>query len=317
MFKTFQFRYLFMSIVIFGSINMDLVVRAPHLPVAGETVKGRDFFTAPGGKGANQAVACARQGAEAIMVGRLGNDVFADALCDNLKASNVSTEYVLKDMDNPSGVALISVDDSSENTIIVVAGVNGAVNENDVKRLEKALVNAEVLLLQLEIPMAAVLEGAAKAKAADVSVILDPAPAQALPAELYKLCDIITPNEVEAEHLVGFPVKNKKDAEKAARVLLNRGVKQVIIKMGAKGAYWSNGDFDQIFNAYQVRAIDTVAAGDAFNGGLAVGLANGMPIREAIQWGMATGALSTTKQGAQPSMPEKDEVEKLFSGKRQ
>lgn len=302
-----------MSIVIFGSINMDLVVRTPHLPAAGETVKGYSFFTAPGGKGANQAVACARQGAESIMVGRVGNDVFADALYNNLADNNVSVENVMKDPHHPSGVALISVDDMSENTIVVVPGANGAVDENDVKCLEGVLRNADVLLLQLEIPLDAVLAGARKAKAAGVCVILDPAPAQALPSELYELCDIITPNEVEAEYLVGFSVKNRTDAKNAAKVLLERGMEQVIIKMGSKGAYWSDGDTSEFFEAFQVKAIDTVAAGDAFNGGLAVGLAEDMPMRDAIRWGMASGAISTTKQGAQPSMPDREAVEKLIA----
>jgi len=301
-----------MSIAVFGSINMDLVVRTPHLPTVGETITGHDFFTAPGGKGANQAVACARLGVKTRMVGRVGNDVFAGELLESLHRNQVDVSGVFIDPEHPSGVALISVDDASDNTIVVVPGANGEVELADISRLKGALDDAEVLLLQLEIPMETVLEAARVAHRRGVTVVLDPAPAQPLPQELYQFSDFLTPNEVEAGLLVGFPIREKSDAKSASMVLLERGADQVIIKMGSKGAYWSNGDSEELFPAYRVNAVDTVAAGDAFNGGLAASLALGLPVRDAVSWGMAAGALSTTRQGAQPSMPDRQAVRKLL-----
>jgi len=303
-----------MDIIVFGSINMDLVVRTPKLPVPGETLTGHDFYTAPGGKGANQAVAAARLGASASMVGRVGNDVFADELLDSLRQNSVDVSTVDVDGGNPSGVAVIAVDDRSENSIIVVPGANGAVGSADIKRLERALVGARVLLLQLEIPLEVVLAAAQAAWTRSVQVILDPAPAQDLPAEIYQYVSFLTPNEVEAGALVGFVVNSVERAKEAAGILLGRGAKNVIVKMGKTGAFWSDGNEAEFFPAYQVKAIDTVAAGDAFNGALAVALAGGSEVRQAIRWGMAAGALSTTKKGAQPSMPDRAAVEKLLGG---
>jgi len=260
-----------MDIIVFGSINMDLVVRTPKLPVPGETLTGHDFYTAPGGKGANQAVAAARLGASASMVGRVGNDVFADELLDSLRQNSVDVSTVDVDGGNPSGVAVIAVDDRSENSIIVVPGANGAVGSADIKRLERALVGARVLLLQLEIPLEVVLAAAQAAWTRSVQVILDPAPAQDLPAEIYQYISFLTPNEVEAGALVGFAVNSVERAKEAAGILLGRGAKNVIVKMGKTGAFWSDGNETEFFPAYQVKAIDTVAAGDAFNGAFAVG----------------------------------------------
>jgi ribokinase len=303
-----------MSIAVFGSINMDLVVRTPQLPTAGETITGHDFFTAPGGKGANQAVACARLEQATRMVGRVGNDVFAGVLLDSLRNNHVDVTNVIMDSEHPSGVALISVDDASENTIVVVPGANGSIGDEDVSRLEGALNGVQVLLLQLEIPIEMVVKAARAASERGIKVILDPAPAQSLPSELFGNCAIVTPNEIEAGLLVDFPVLDQDDASRAASVLLELGAKQVIIKMGGEGAYWSDGVEEKFFPAYPVDPTDTVAAGDAFNGGLAVGLADGLPVREAINWGMAAGALSTTRRGAQPSMPDREAVENLIVG---
>ena len=300
-------------IIVFGSINMDLVVRSPRIPVAGETITGHDFYTAPGGKGANQAVASARLGARTSMVGRVGNDVFASALLKSLQDNHVEISRVSQDEGNPSGVAIIAVDDQSENSIVVVPGTNGAVGGDDVSRLEQLLGEAQILLLQLEIPLDAVLAACQSAGRAGVKVILDPAPAKPLPDELIGLCDFITPNEIEAGMLVGFPIDSIDHGRQAAEVLLNRGAGNVIIKMGAQGAYWSDGEQSEFFQAYEVNAVDSVAAGDAFNGGLAVGLAEGYPVSESIAWGMAAGALSTTRLGAQPSMPDRSEVIALMN----
>jgi ribokinase len=297
-----------MAIVVFGSINMDLVVRTQRLPVAGETLTGHSFFTAPGGKGANQAVACARLGATTRLIGRVGDDVFGAALCDGLRAADVNIAGVIIDSGISSGTAVIAVNDAAENTIIVVPGANGQVGAEDLERLAAALVDARALLLQLEVPLPAVVAAAQQAHARGVLVILDPAPAQPLPDELYAAADIITPNETEAAALVGFPIQHVDAAERAAQALLARGVRSVIVKLGGRGAYWHDGTRGALVPPFKVDAIDTVAAGDAFNGGLATALDAGLPFEQAIRWAMAAGASSTTRAGAQPSLPSRAEV---------
>jgi len=301
-----------MSIVVFGSINMDLVARTPRLPGPGETITGTVFQTFPGGKGANQAVACSRLGAKTYMVGRVGGDEFGEKLKDELEKAGVDHENVVVDTMTSSGVALIAVEDSAENTIIVIPGANGQVDDQDLKRLEAVLTKSEVLLLQLEIPLEMVMAAAKLAKENNVKVILDPAPAQMLPEQIYPLLDIITPNETETELLVGFPLETKEDAAKAARILMGRGTSNVIIKMGSRGAFALMGDQEESFEPYQVTTVDTVAAGDAFNGALAAALSENLPVEKAIQWGMAGGALSVTKEGAQPAMPERNELKELL-----
>lgn len=302
-----------MAIVVFGSINMDLVVRTPRLPAPGETLTGHAFFTAPGGKGANQAVACARLGAPTRMIGRVGDDVFGAALLAGLHADGIDTSGVIAQAGISSGTAAIAVNDAAENTIIIVPGANGQVGADDLARLEPALAGARALLLQLEVPLAAVMAAAQLARARGVAVILDPAPAQPLPAELYATCDIITPNEVEAGMLVGFPIDSIEAAARAAAELLARGARTAIIKMGARGAYWHDGSSGGFVPVFKVAAIDTVAAGDAFNGGLAAALDAGLPFAEAVRWGMAAGAISTTRVGAQPSLPTRAEVLALLA----
>jgi ribokinase len=301
-----------MSIVVFGSINMDLVARTPRLPAPGETLTGQSFQTFPGGKGANQAVACARLGAETFMVGRVGGDVFGKELKEELGTSGVDHSYVEIDEGTSSGVALIAVEESAENMIIVIPGANGQVGNEDLKRLERVLAKANILLLQLEIPMEVVLAASKIANEKNVKVILDPAPAQPLPEEIFPLLNIITPNETEAEQLVGFPIKSNEDAAKAAKILKGRGVQNVIIKMGSRGAYALMDDKEVYCEPFSVTAVDTVAAGDAFNGALAVALSENLPIENAIQWGMAGGALSVTKEGAQPAMPKRQALLELL-----
>jgi len=293
-----------MTIIVFGSINMDLVAKASRLPVAGETLLGYDFLTAPGGKGANQAVAVARLGIPTQMVGRVGGDSFGVELVNSLQASGVQTVNVSVDNAVSSGVALISVDDAGENQMIVVPGANGRVNQEDVKRVVNLLPGATALLLQFEIPMNAVLLAAKAAREAGVTVILDPAPAHGdVPDELYTLVDIITPNEVEASQLVGFKIDGREKAFLAAEKLRDRGVKNAIVKLGAQGVVCASAEETFFVPAFLVEAVDTVAAGDAFNGGMAAGLASGLGLREAVVWGAAAGALTTMKSGAQPSLP--------------
>lgn len=301
-----------MAITVFGSINMDLVARTARLPLAGETLPGSSFFTAPGGKGANQAVACARLGAHTRMVGKVGGDVFSQALLDSLQQDGVDTTGITVEQGQSSGVALIMVDSAGQNMIVVVPGANGDVGNEDLLHLEKALGDSQVLLLQLEIPMPSVMTAARMARQRGTTVILDPAPAVSLPDELYRHVDIITPNETEASTLVGFQIRTLTEARKAAAILLERGAKQAIIKMGGSGAYWTDGSSSHFVEAYPVKSVDSVGAGDAFNGALAAALAENRRIQEALQWAAAAGALSTTRHGAQPSMPERAKVMQLI-----
>ncbi len=297
------------SIIVFGSINMDLVTKTPRLPVAGETLTGYEFFTAGGGKGANQAVAAARLGISTQMVGRLGNDDFGRQLLRHLQAAGVQTDGVLVDETTSSGVAVITVDDAGENNIIIIGGANGRLNETDVERLRSRLPGAAALLMQLEIPMATVQLAAQAAHSAGVPVILDPAPAQDIPDELYPLIDIMTPNQLEASQLVGFPVDGQEAAHQASAELQQRGVSTVIVKLGDRGVFCATAEETFFVPAFSIQAVDTVAAGDAFNGALAVALAEGRLLREAVVWGAAAGALSATKAGAQPSLPDRETFE--------
>jgi ribokinase len=305
-------------IVVFGSINMDLVVRTPRLPAPGESLRGRTFFTAPGGKGANQAVAIGRLGAPVRMIGQVGADVFGGALRDSLQASGIDIAHVTVMDDAPSGVAVIAVDDRAENSIIVAAGANDAITDSTMRSLDSALDGAHLLLMQLEVPMERVIQAAEAARQRKIRLILDPAPVVDIPSALYSLVDIITPNETEVVGLLGFRVATLDDAHHAAALLLERGVREAaIIKMGGQGAYLLTCAGDSAFvPAYQVAAVDTVAAGDAFNGGLAVALAEGKSLLDAVRFGAATAAISVTRSGAQASMPTRHEVELFLSSRR-
>ena len=297
-----------MSVISLGSINMDLVVRTPRFANPGETIVGLDFYTAPGGKGANQAVAVGRLGVDALMFGRIGDDFFGKNLLKNLQENNVGIKGVKIDDALPTGTALITVDDHAENIIIIIPGANSAVGDSDINNLIPFFKKGNILMLQLEIPLDTVVAATKKAKESGVKVLLDPAPARELPDELLQLCDFITPNETEAQFLTGVKIENSVDAKKAAEVLLEKGVQAVIVKMSSKGSYYYDGSIEILFPAYKVDAIDTVAAGDAFNGSFAAALSEGKPIEEILQWANACGALSTTKPGAQPSMPSREEL---------
>ena len=294
-----------MSIIVFGSLNMDLVVRTPRLLQAGETLIGSDFYTTPGGKGANQAVAAAKLGIPTELVGRVGEDAFGLELLAELRAVGVGVEGVLVDATH-SGVAVITVAATGENQIIGVFGANGNVDETDVERLKTKLSDTQLLLLQLEIPIAAVKQAAQAAQAAGVRVILDPAPvpAEAI-ASLYPFIDILVPNEIEAGQLVGFAVNSPDTAAIAAEMLQQQGAKTVIVKLGAQGILCATPDETFFVPAFAVEAIDTVAAGDAFAGGLAAALVEGVSLKKAVVWGAAAGALATTKKGAQAAMPDR------------
>jgi ribokinase len=299
-----------MSVLVFGSLNMDLVTRTHRLPQAGETIAGYSFESVPGGKGANQAVAVARLGVTVQMRGRVGGDEFGKTLIESLQLSGVDCDGIRVDETSRSGVAAIAIDDSGENHIIIVPGANGKVDLSDVERLP--LLASKVLLLQLEIPLAIVIAAAQAAKQAGVTVILDPAPAPTqLPAELYAAVDILTPNQVEAEQLTGIAIQDEASAVQAARQLRQQSVATVIVKMGAQGALCATAAGEFWVSPFRVRAIDTVAAGDAFNGGLAAALAEGLPLPEACRWAAAAGALATTVKGAQSAMPTRNELLRL------
>lgn len=289
----------------FGSINRDLVTRTHRLPKPGETLAGISFVTASGGKGANQAVAAAKLGMTTWMIGRVGGDSFGQELLESLQQFGVKCDRIFIDETTTSGIATIAVEDTGENTIVIVPGANDRVNESDCDRLTDLLPEAAALLLQLEIPLPAVVAAAKKAQNAGVPVILDPAPARELPPELYSLIDIITPNETELSLLTGIAVRDVETATEAITQLQRRGVKTAIAKLGGKGVLCAR-EKDQFFvPAFEVEAVDTVAAGDAFNGALAVAIAQGLPLPEALKWGAAAGALTVTKPGAQSALPSR------------
>ncbi|WP_035984410.1 ribokinase [Leptolyngbya sp. KIOST-1] len=303
------------TIHVFGSLNMDLVCRAPRLPQPGETVLGTDFATLPGGKGANQAVAAARLGAATAMVGRVGDDAFGRQLLQELQGAGVDASGVAAAAGVPTGVAAIAVDDSGQNTIVVVPGANGKVGEKDVSRLAAQLLPGDTLLLQLEVPLGAVVAAAKAARARGATVILDPAPApDDLPPECFKAVDILTPNQTEASQLTGLVVNDVATAQAAANRLVQRGVSVAIVKLGDRGVVVADRQCTFHQPALPVKAVDTVAAGDAFNGGLAVALAEGMSLEEAVQFASAVAAASVMVPGAQASMPERSRVEALRIG---
>ena len=297
------------TILVLGSINMDIVTVSPRFPEAGETITSDRFFTAPGGKGANQAVAAARLGANTRMIGRVGEDSFGRELLASLSASGVDVSLMHRDKENTSGLAIINVDASAQNRIVLVPGANGACGQREIGALEDSLGGASALLLQLEVPLEVSLEAARRAAARNVRVILDPAPARPIPPDFYRFVDFLTPNETEAHAIVGFPVTDTPSGERAARHLLQLGVGCAVVKMGALGACYATRDTSEFVPAFQVEAVDTVAAGDAFNGGLAVAVAEGRELREAVRWAAGAGVVAVTRPGAQPSMPTRQEVE--------
>ncbi|MCK4473497.1 MAG: ribokinase [Anaerolineae bacterium] len=300
-------------VTVVGSLNMDLVARTPRIPQPGETIIGGDFHTVPGGKGANQAVAAARLGAQVSMVGRVGRDAFANPLLENLAAAGVDHTFVTQYPGAATGVALIVVDDAGQNSIVVASGANMRLSPADVDAAEAAIAAADALLLQLESPLETVTRAAEVARTHRVTVILNPAPARPLPAALLSLVDVLIPNESETSLLTGMPVGDQVEAETAAAALRESGVGTVILTLGDRGALLAREGETERFPAFDVTPVDTTAAGDAFVGGFAVALAEGQSLAEAVRWGNAAGALATTKLGAQPSLPNRHALEKLLA----
>jgi len=300
-------------VTVVGSLNMDLVVRSSRIPQPGETIIGGDFCTVPGGKGANQAVAAARLGAQVSMVGRVGRDAFAGPLLDNLALAGVGHTFVTRDPEAATGVALIVVDETGQNSIVVASGANARLSPADVDAAEAAITAAAVLLLQLESPLETVTRAAEVARGHGVTVILNPAPARPLPAALLSLVDVLIPNESETALLTGMPVGNQAEAGAAAMALRESGVVgTVILTLGERGALLARAGGAERFPACEVTPVDTTAAGDAFVGSFAVAMAEGKSVAEAVRWGNAAGALATTKLGAQLSLPTRQALEALL-----
>lgn len=295
--------------VVIGSANTDMVVKSERIPVPGETVLGGRFIMNPGGKGANQAVAAARMGGEVTFIAKVGNDLFGRESIESWKKEGIDVSHVVSDPAHPSGVALIMVDAKGENCISVASGANAALGPGD---LDPAVIApADIVLMQLETPVETVLHAARCAKARGIPVILNPAPAAVLPDELFACLHLITPNETEAEILTGIKVTDEVSAEKAAEALRRKGVKNVIITLGKQGAFVFSEDFRGIIPAFRVEAVDTTAAGDVFNGALAVCLSEKMNLKDAVRTAAKAAAISVTRMGAQSSAPYRNEVEKL------
>ena len=299
------------DILVVGSLNADLVVQVPRFPQPGETISGSDLQIIPGGKGANQAVAAARQGSSVSMLGRVGNDSFGPELIHNLKQNNVETSRVQIDPGSATGTAIIAVDATGQNNIVLSPGGNGQVRPTDVVNVSFS--NYKLLLLQLEIPIEAVTSAAQRARESGLRVLLNPAPARSLPEELISLSDFILPNESELSLLTNQPVHDISSAEKAAKALLAGGAQNVIVTLGANGALIINKNITKHIPSFDVLVVDTTAAGDAFIGGFASALLRNKSLEEAVRYGCACGALATTKFGAQPSLPMKEDVERFIA----
>lgn len=297
------------QILVVGSSNTDMVIKAAHLPRPGETILGGTFFMNPGGKGANQAVAIARLGGPVTFICKTGSDIFGHQSQQLFEEEGINTSYIFSDSEHPSGVALITVDEKAENCIVVASGANANLMPSDLARVEEAIEQADLVLMQLEIPMETVCYVADLAWEKGKKVILNPAPAHPLSAELLRRLYLITPNETEAEMISGVKITDESSACEAARVLSGMGVQNVIITLGSKGALIYCDGKSEIVPAWKVEAVDTTAAGDVFNGALTVALSEGRDLKEAARFACKASAISVTRVGAQSSAPYRNEVD--------
>jgi ribokinase len=301
------------KVVVVGSSNTDMILQMDHIPRPGETILGGEFSMAAGGKGANQAVAAARAGGDVTLLARVGDDMFGRQAVDGFVADGICVDHVIHDAQAPSGVALIFVAADGENSIGVASGANAQLTPADVEAAADLIASADVLVVQLETPLETVDRATAIAAAHDVRVILNPAPAQPLDDSLLSQVSVLTPNESEAELLTGIKVTSTDDAARAAGALRDKGIGTVIVTLGKQGALVSSDEFTGMVPAFQVDAVDTTAAGDVFNGALAVALAEGRPLDQAVPFAAAAAALSVTKLGAQPSAPSRQAIENLLA----
>ena len=304
------------KVVVVGSLNMDLAIKAEKQPQAGETVLGEEFGMFTGGKGFNQALAAARLGAEVAMVGRLGADLFGDELMSMLTDDKVDGRFVVRDAEAGTGIASIFIGPEGENRIVVVPRANMRLTVADVERASSCIAAADILLLQLEVPIEASQNAAEIARANDTLVLLDPAPAQELPDSFLRLADILTPNELETESLSGVNVSDQKGVEQAAQIIFDKGVPTVVLTLGDRGALLLTADLKKIVPAYHVNVVDTTAAGDAFCGALATALAQGKTIEDALTFANAAGALAVTVLGAGPAIPTSEAITEFLTSAR-
>lgn len=300
------------KILVVGSTNTDMVVKTDHLPRPGETVLGGTFLMNPGGKGANQAVAAARLGAEVTFVCKTGNDLFGVTTRQQLAEEGIDTSFVFTDPHEPSGVALIAVDNRAENTIVVASGANASLLPLDINKALTAIDACDLVLMQLETPMPTIEYVASLAAERGKRVVLNPAPAATLSEQLLKNLYLITPNETEAELITGIPVRDERSAEQAARTIHRAGVRHVIVTLGKKGALLCEGGHCEVIPAYRVEAVDTTAAGDVFNAGLVVALSEGRNLTDAVRFGAKAAAISVTRMGAQASAPYRSETDAFY-----
>lgn len=296
-------------IVVVGSSNIDMVVKTDRIPGAGETLLGGDFVMVPGGKGANQAVCAAKLGADVKLIARVGEDVFGDTSLQNFESVGIDTRYVVRDPAHPSGVALITVNAKGENAIVVAPGANYALLPADVDNARDSIADADVVVLQLEIPAETVEHTVRLAKSLGTRVVLNPAPMRPMSPEILSYVDILTPNEYEAAGLLGKPGESvDDDPEPAAQKLISMGARCVVITLGEKGAYLAGEGLSEYIEPIIVNAVDTTAAGDAFTGALACALAEGRDLRESAIFATRVASVSVTRMGAQPSMPSRAEI---------
>lgn len=301
-------------ICVVGSANIDLTFRTPRLPQPGETISGHSLHQCMGGKGANQAVAAARLGAQVAFVARVGNDAFGLQAIQGYRADGIDTSFVQRDANLPTGTAAILVDDNAENCIIIVAGANGALTADDINAATSMIQQADLVLCQLETPIGATFEAFRIARAAGVITVLTPAPVASVTDELLELCDVCVPNTTEIAALVNRSVRSRDDAQLAANLLRQRGVQQVVLTMGSEGALVVDDSGATFIPPYKVKAIDTTGAGDAFTAALAVSLAEGLDIREAARRAGLVAAISVTRIGTQTSFPTLNEVNNTLRG---
>ena len=296
------------GIIVIGSSNTDMVIKTQKLPAPGETILGGTFLMNPGGKGANQAVAAARLGGKVTFITKRGNDLFGNQAVGLLMREGIDTQYIIKDPDLPSGVALITVDSAGENIIVVAPGSNGNLLQEDIPSSILGSGNFDILLLQLEIPISTVEYAAVTAMKNNTKVILNPAPACQLPDNLLKHTWLITPNETEAEIISGVKITDIQSAERAAVIIRKRGVKNVIITLGETGAYVKSEEYTGLIPGIKVIPVDTTAAGDVFNGAIAVAISEGRGLQEAVIFANKVASISVTRMGAQASVPYRNEL---------